>query len=456
MRNPLGSGGRFDKESFHALFDKYRTNRLAKGAFWSIAGAVVWRGLQLLAFVIVARILDEEKYGELGIIQQTIVLFGNFAGFGLGLAATKYLSEYKKTDPDKASRIVSLVNIGGIVTSGIAACVLFFCSNYFATTVYSAPHLAYGIEISAVALIFTVIYGIQLGTLAGFEEFKTISKINLVTGVTTLVFMVYGSYTGGVNGAVWAIVAGQFVNMVLSISKVLQSYKKWSIKIRIRDISSEKKIFTKFCVPSLFRSSVVIIINWLIATMLVNTENGYAENGIYNALNQWFYLLLFVPQFVGRALIPILSENVGLGAYDVVHHYLEKMTKLIIVVCIAIVVGVTPFSKLIMSAYGAGFSGAWPALIVTVVSGALIAIQTPIANFINAAALMWTGFFMNVIWAVFYLGSGIFLLKYGAMGVVTARLIGYVVNTVAMFVFAYYYRPLRQARFEKRKKPFSG
>jgi len=45
--------------------------RLAKGVFWSMAGAVISRGLMLAAGVCVARMLGKTGYGEFGMIQST-------------------------------------------------------------------------------------------------------------------------------------------------------------------------------------------------------------------------------------------------------------------------------------------------------------------------------------------------------------------------------------------------
>ena len=61
--------------------------------FWTFAGTVISRGLMFVATVAVARILGKTAYGELGMIQSTVGMFSVFAGFGLGLTATKYVAE---------------------------------------------------------------------------------------------------------------------------------------------------------------------------------------------------------------------------------------------------------------------------------------------------------------------------------------------------------------------------
>lgn len=69
--------------------------RLATGTFWSLAGAVISRGLGIVASIMVARTLGRVGFGELGIIHSTLALFQLFAGFGLGVTTTKCVAEHR-------------------------------------------------------------------------------------------------------------------------------------------------------------------------------------------------------------------------------------------------------------------------------------------------------------------------------------------------------------------------
>src|SRR5262252_1123612 len=50
-------------------------SRLVHGTVWSLAAAIVARGLVLLSGVIVARALGKIEFGRFGIIQSTIAMF---------------------------------------------------------------------------------------------------------------------------------------------------------------------------------------------------------------------------------------------------------------------------------------------------------------------------------------------------------------------------------------------
>src|SRR4051812_16973696 len=96
-------------------------SRLARGLFWSLAGSIVSRGLGLVSVFLVGRLLGREGFGELGIVQNTIGMFGNLAGFGMGLTANKHVAEFKLSDPGRAGRILALASAVAWVSSGLMA-----------------------------------------------------------------------------------------------------------------------------------------------------------------------------------------------------------------------------------------------------------------------------------------------------------------------------------------------
>ena len=137
--------------------------RLAKGAFWSMAGAVISRGLMLCASIFVARILGKNGFGELGMIQSTVGMFGVFAGFGLGLTATKHVAEFRQSAPDRAGRIIALSALVAVASGGLMALSLFIFAPWLAEHTINAPHLADVLRIGALILFITALICAQTG-----------------------------------------------------------------------------------------------------------------------------------------------------------------------------------------------------------------------------------------------------------------------------------------------------
>jgi O-antigen/teichoic acid export membrane protein len=106
-----------------------------------------------------------------------------------------------------------------------------------------------------------------------------------------------------------------------------------------------------------------------------------------------------------------------------------------IAVVVPIVTVACLVSPSIMGAYGPGFASAWPTLIVALVTAGLVAVTNPVGSVLGASGRLWLGFFMNLGWAVVFLGATLVLVKWGALGVATARLVGYAVHSVSTLWF---------------------
>ena len=108
--------------------------RFARGAVWSLIGAVISQGSSLAASVITARLLGRERFGEYGMIQSTVGMFGVFAGMGLGLTATKYVAELRVTNPRRAGRMIALSTAVALGTASTAVVALFAAAPWLAAS----------------------------------------------------------------------------------------------------------------------------------------------------------------------------------------------------------------------------------------------------------------------------------------------------------------------------------
>ena len=176
--------------------------RIARGAFWVLVGAAVVRILRLPISIILARYMGPAKYGQLGIVSSSMDLFGVFAGFGLGLTATKYIAEFRTRDPVRAGRILSVSTVVATVTGAAFAIVLYVVAPYLAAHTLSAPQLTMPLRIGAIALFFSSMNGAQMGALYGFEAFQLSAKLQAIVGLLDLPLMLGGYYLGGLNGVI--------------------------------------------------------------------------------------------------------------------------------------------------------------------------------------------------------------------------------------------------------------
>jgi O-antigen/teichoic acid export membrane protein len=412
--------------------------RLARGMFWSVAGVVIARGLGLISSIVVARFIGRTAYGELGILQSTVTMFQVFVGLAMGVTATKHVAEFRGADPQRAGRIIGLCYLVALLAGALMALGLAVGAPWLATRTLAAPQLTSLLRIGALLLFFGALSGAQTGALAGFEAFKDIARVNLWSGVFGFPVTLVGVYWHGLTGAVWALVATMAVTCVLSELVLRRVAPKNGCRIQFRHVFNEGHMLWRFTLPSILGGAMVAPVTWGCNAILVNRPGGYAEMGIYNAANQWYGAIMFLPGVLGQVLLPILSERLGQKDSDRSSRLLRiSVLANALVVAPLIVLG-SILSPYIMRSYGNGFGGSWATLVIVLFTAGLLAVQTPVAQVIAASGRMWSGFCLNAAWAAVLLVATVIMVRWGALGLAAARSFAYALHSLWTFGFAYY------------------
>jgi O-antigen/teichoic acid export membrane protein len=178
-------------------------------------------------------------------------------------------------------------------------------------------------------------------------------------------------------------------------------------------------------------------VNWLCSAILVHQPDGYRELGAYNAANQWFSMMLFIPTALATGIVPILSDTLGeqdLGRSAKVLNFMLKLNAALIVPCVLVM---SLFAPYVMRIYGREYQDAWPTLVVLLITSGIYALLAPVGEMIAAAGRMWWGFVMNLAWAAVLIAATVFLVRWGSFGFASARLIAYSLHAIWTFWYAY-------------------
>jgi len=412
--------------------------RLAQGVFWSFSGSLVSRGLNLLAFILVARVLGKIGFGEFGIIQSTLGMFAVFAGFGLGLTANKHVAEYREKYPDRAGRIIALSEFVALLCGGITALALALLAPWLATHTLSAPHLAGALRVGAILLFLNVLTGAQNGTLAGFEAFRAIALRSFWSGLAAFPLVVAGVYIAGLIGAVWGLLGSAAINWLLNHLAIRREARRAGIRIAL-DGLSEWPVLWKFSLPATLGGIVVMPVIWICHAMLIHQANGYAQMGTFNAASAFPNMLSFMAFTMTAPLLPLLASQQGSASTP-----LDRVNMLS-----TWFLGVMPALPLIAFPaigewiFGEQYRGEAfrVTLLLAVLTNCIILYKQGLARVLAAKDLMWWGFLSNGTWAVALLISSFYLVRWGAAGLALGFLIAYVANTV-VFIPLYTWRRL--------------
>jgi O-antigen/teichoic acid export membrane protein len=172
--------------------------------------------------------------------------------------------------------------------------------------------------------------------------------------------------------------------------------------------------------------------------MLVN-QAGYSEMGVFNAANQWKSLLIFIPDIVGRTIMPMISSFYSTRDLSSARKTLGASIAVTGLFSLPIALALIVGSNAVMSIYGPEFIGRGMMLTVVAITIALLGIQAPIGQVIAASGRMWLGALMNIVWALIVLAANVWFLDkgYGAAGLAASFLCAYVVLGIWAFSYAF-------------------
>lgn len=386
-------------------------------------GAVGSRGLALLASIITARLLGKASFGEFGILQNTALMFGSFASFGMGLTATKYVAEYRISEPARAGRVIGMTSLiawgaGLLMAIGVA-----IAAPWIATRTLAAPELGGLLRLSTLCVLFNVVSDAQLGSLSGLEAFKRRSMVQLWGSVCSFPCALVGVYLAGLTGAVAGLAASQGLIVLLNAIAIRSEAAAAGVPIRWDFSAHELKIFTGFSFPTLLGGLVYIPAIWLANTIVVNQSNGYLEMGGFSAADRWRTAIMFIPGLLGGVALPMLANLRSQN--DTARHrrVLLANVRLSFICALGAAAPIALGSYWIMAAYGSSFIGGHWNLVGLCVVAVVSATSWILVQSIVSEGRMWMLLMLNITWALLLVGFCWFLRGNGAMALVVAYLV---------------------------------
>lgn len=407
--------------------------KISAGIFWTFFSTIVFRGLIFFTSIFIARLLRREGFGELGIIRSTIDMFVSFAGFGLGLTTTRFVAQYKLSDKVKAGRIIHLSSALSWIFGGLIGGLLFFFADYLAVHSLNAPYLAADLKLGAFALLFYSVNGAQNGTLSGFEAFKNIARMNMISGVINFFASIALVYYMGVKGAVIGLGLNALIITILGAIEVRKVARKFSININEPGSWSEYKVLTGFSLPAVLSNSLVLPVTWMCNAMLVKQPGGFRDLGVYNAGLSILLLVNVVNSMLGQVLLPYAVQN-----FSTKNKKFEALNN-VMPWAIGIFISM-PFMfipEIGEMLFGKEFAGQAlkSSIVIIMISTIIISHRQGIARNFAAGSYMWWGVLGNAFWGVAALITMYFLKDTGAEGRSAAFCVAYVLNTLVFIPF---------------------
>jgi len=263
------------------------------GIFWSSVERFSVQGIQLVLQTIIARILHPSDYALIAMLAIFLAISRSFIDSGFSNAL---IQKQNRTDVD-----FSTVFYFNILVGFFFYFILFFTSPYIAAF-YNAPILADLTKVVAINVIFNSLIVVQRARLTINLDFKTQTKVSLLSVIISGIIGIGMAYKGF---GVWAL-AIQSVVATGIIMILLWIYSRW-IPQKVFSISSFKKMFSFG--SKLLLSGLMDTIYSNIYTLVIGKKFSKVDLGYYTyADNITQFPSSNVTGVLQRVTFPVLSS----------------------------------------------------------------------------------------------------------------------------------------------------
>lgn len=194
-------------------------NKTVKGVGWSFMDNISNQGITFLVGIVLARLLTPEEYGLIGIITIFIAVFNSIVDSGFSNALIR-----KNDTTDKDYNTVFITNM---VFSAVLFVAMFFSAPFIAKF-FNQPQLEPLTKVMSSIVIINAFAIIQRTILVKNIDFKTQTKISVISSVTSGVI---GIGMAVCDMGVWSLV-GQQISRQLLNTLFLWIFSKWRPKLQ--------------------------------------------------------------------------------------------------------------------------------------------------------------------------------------------------------------------------------
>ncbi len=292
------------------------------GVAWSLVVTVGGQGSTLLTNIVVANVLGIEGFGRYAMILSTVQSMSQLSGLGTGYTATRYISEFRTSDPARAGRVIALCAALACAGGFVAGFGLLVASDVVATSAFKVAQLSTPLRVAALAVAAGAINGFLVGTFAGLGAYRSLAFASVASGTIYLGAGFAGVWIGGFEGSVRGLAVASVAQVVINAVFLISAARAANIRLSLRDLSAERWIVRRFTLPTLAFALTAVPALWGTQVFVLRQVGGVGQLAIYNACFTLMMLVLILPSIattVGMSLI-----NGAMGERDA-HSYREGL-----------------------------------------------------------------------------------------------------------------------------------
>lgn len=404
-------------------------SELVSCGIWSITGTLISKLLLFVIWIIVARLLLAEQYGEFSIIRSTTMMFADFVGFSFGIAATKYIAQYATTDKKRVEKLIGVFLLYSLIIGSFVFVGVFFASEWICVKLLKAEYLIDLLRFSSIIMLVSTLNNSQLGILRGFNLYKTITKINLIQILFSFPVYVCGTYFWGISGAVFAYVIYNVIICLLAQYEIFTYCKKSGVRPSYRNLHKELKLIFNYVFPYFVAMFLTIVAQWYNESMVASLgSSGFVQLGYYSAVNVIQTMVIGITVMVCVPFVSIMAK------YDRQEGgaFVEKLNFLVpLYLSLIVAIPIMMFPEILSLFYGHSFAnkGMYTITVIMISYTILIVYKQSLARLVAVHEMQWIYLLDSLLLSVLFIVGFKYLCFLGIKGLALTYFISYIISS---------------------------
>jgi len=362
---------------------------VSAGTFWVAMGAGTGQAATLIANVLVANVLGKESFGAYAFLQSTQNAFALVAQLSMGLAAARYLPQWRTERPEQAGQFVGFGTVFCLLT-GLAIGVGFGLFAFIFKLPLGLPpdETLRALLITAACVPLLALTLFQNGVLMGLESFRAFALVSLATAICAVALPALGARISAAEGAIIGLAIVALIRAISGNRVVAGAAAAAGIRPQFSRSREMLHPILNFALPGTLTAVGATFAQWTLGTLILH-QAGATQFALYAVTYSIRQIVLFVPVQLASVSLSLLSRRSSTDGETVQSKIFgaSLIVTLFAAGSIALVVGIA--AEPVLSLFGKDFTAATTLLRIMLVSAFLEAAATSIYQILPARGLMW-------------------------------------------------------------------
>lgn len=391
--------------------------RMVVGVFWAMVGSAFAQGSVFAVSVLNARLLGQEAFGTLGVLQNALAMVASFAAAGFGATATRFVAGLRHEDAPRAGRILGLAQLVTVVT-GIALTGALALAAPWVAAWLGVPGAGPQLRLASAYVLFFALNGYQQGALAGLGAFASLARAAAVHGLCAIAVTPALASGFGLSGSALAISITAVLGWAVHQRALAARCRDEGLSVRYDGMAREWGVLSGFAVPAALSGAVGGVSLAVSVAMLARHANGVVEVALFSVANTIRLIVLLAPSLVSKVASPLLVELSGGAA--LYRRALGRYLGANLLLASALAGSVALASPLILRLYGPDFAPASGPLRLLLAAAVLETLAVALFQTLYAKGLIWLQLAIQCIWSAILLAVTFAFSELGGAGALAA------------------------------------